>query len=183
MIIEHLLGKLDDFQTEGKTVVKVSLDRDGLSRPHQKVKTSAGETFALSLPHGEHLFPGAVIYEDENRIVAIELAAEDALAILPKTQMEWTRAAYNTGNMHAPAYIQDTCILTPYDAILESVMQRLGIACERRTCPIDGVRAAAAQTPAHHHHGEGHAHGHSHGHTHAHGDGHGHAHGDGESDA
>ena len=65
MIIEHLLGKLDDFQTEGKAVEKVLLDRDGLSRPHQKVKTPEGETFALSLPHGEHLFPGAVIYEDE----------------------------------------------------------------------------------------------------------------------
>ncbi len=167
MIIEHLLGKLDDFQTEGKAVEKVLLDRDGLSRPHQKVKTLEGETFALSLPHGEHLFPGAVIYEDEKRIVAIELAAEDALAILPKTQMEWTRAAYNTGNMHAPAYIQETCILSPYDAILESVMQRLGIACERRHCPIDGVRAAAAQAPGHHHH----HHGHGHEAEHTHGDG------------
>ena len=161
MIIEAIVGNLQDFQVENRRIEKVVLDRDRLSKPHQKLTTQSGDVFGLSLPHGCVLNPGDVIYADEEKVVAIELEAEDALVIRPEGQMQWARAAYNIGNMHQTAFIQEDCIVTPYDAILESVMQRLGVQCEKDVRPIDGVRANVSQHEGHHHH-------HDHDHDHAH---------------
>ena len=187
MIIESILGNIKEYAVGDRRLEKVVLDRDGLSKPHQKLKTQSGESFGLSLPHGATLSPGDVIFADEDRVIVVELEPEDALVIRPEGQMQWARAAYNIGNMHQRAFIQEDCIITPYDAILQSIMQKLHVPCERTVCPIDGVRANVSQSEGHHHHhdhGHGHEHGHSydhsheHDHDHEHGHSHEHTHGD-----
>ena len=190
MIIESILGNITEYAVGDRRLEKVVLDRDGLSKPHQKLKTQSGESFGLSLPHGAALSPGDVIFADEDRVIAVELAPEDALVIRPEGQMQWARAAYNIGNMHQRAFIQEDCIITPYDAILQSIMQKLHVPCERTVCPIDGVRANVSQSEGHHHHhhhdhdhdhSHEHAHDHSHDHDHDHGHGHSHDHTHGDS--
>ena len=178
MIIESILGNIKEYAVGDRRLEKVVLDRDGLSKPHQKLKTQSGETFGLSLPHGTALSPGDVIFADEDRVIAVELAPEDALVIRPAGQMQWARAAYNIGNMHQRAFIQEDCIITPYDAILQSIMQKLHVPCERMVCPINGVRANVSQSEGHHHHHDHHDHGHGHSHSHDHDHGHSHSHGD-----
>ena len=187
MIIESILGNIKEYAVGNRRLEKVVLDRDGLSKLHQKLKTQSGESFGLSLPHGATLSPGDVIFADEDRVIVVELEPEDALVIRPEGQMQWARAAYNIGNMHQRAFIQEDCIITPYDAILQSIMQKLHVPCERTVCPIDGVRANVSQSEGHHHHhdhGHGHEHGHSydhsheHDHDHEHGHSHEHTHGD-----
>lgn len=159
MIIEKIAGNIRDYPVEGRSIEMVALDRDSLSRPHQKVAAQSGEVFALSLPRGHVLEAGDVIYADEKRVVAIELEAEDALLIRPQGQLQWARAAYNLGNLHRSAFIQEDRIVTPYDAVLESVMQRLGVSYERANCPVDGVRANVSHREGHSHHPHGHAQG------------------------
>ena len=111
-------------------------------------------------------------------MIVVELEPEDALVIRPEGQMQWARAAYNIGNMHQRAFIQEDCIITPYDAILQSIMQKLHVPCERMVCPINGVRANVSQSEGHHHHHDHHDHGHGHSHSHDHDHGHSHSHGD-----
>ena len=164
MIIETIIGNIKDYATGDRSVEYIVLDRDRLSKPHQKVTSEAGESFGLSLPHGQTLSPGDVLYADEERVVVATLAPEEALVIRPEGQMQWARAAYNIGNMHQSAFIQEDQIVTPYDAILESVMQRLGVSCEKALCPIDGVRANVSQHEGHHHHHHDHEHTHAHHH-------------------
>ena len=185
MIIESILGNIKEYAVGDRRLEKVVLDRDGLSKPHQKLKTQSGESFGLSLPHGAALSPGDVIFADEDRVIVVELEPEDALVIRPEGQMQWARAAYNIGNMHQRAFIQEDCIITPYDAILQSIMQKLHVPCERMVCPINGVRANVSQSEGHHHHhdhehehdhGHGHSYDHSHDHSHEHD--HDHTHGD-----
>ena len=165
MIIENIVGNIKEYPVEGKAIDKVLLDRDRLSKPHQKVTAQSGEVFGLSLPYGRALQPGDIIFADESRAVVIELEPEEALVIRPEGQLQWARAAYDIGNMHQTAFIQEDCIVTPYDAILETVMQRLGVLCEKNRCPIDGVRANVSQHEEHHHH---HHHEHHHEHNHNH---------------
>ena len=181
MIIEKIVGNIAGFDTGSRCIEKIVLDREQLSKPHQKLKSESGKVFGLSLPHGCVLESGDVIYEDPETVVVIELAPEDALVIRPEGQMQWARAAYNIGNMHQRAFIQEDCIITPYDAILQSIMQKLHVPCERTVCPIDGVRANVSQSEGHHHHHSHehtheHDHGHSHSHEHEHGHGHSHEH-------
>lgn len=165
MIVERIIGKKDEMSVSGRKSVRVLMDRETMAKPHQKAVTEEGETVGISLPQGENLFPGAVIYEDDERIVYVDLEEEDGLVIYPEDSMQWARAAYNIGNMHQSAYIRQDRIIVPYDEILASLMTKLGIAWERRMCAIDGTRAAV-QAGHGHHHEHAHTHGGEHAHTH-----------------
>ena len=160
MILEKTLGRIDDYPTGDRRREKILLDRDRLSKPHQKLRTENGESFAVSLQHGDALESGSVIYADDERVVYIELVPEDALVIVPKDDMQWARAAYNIGNMHHPSFICDGRIITPYDSVLESVIKKLDLAFERKSVPIDGTRAGVSYEQGH-----SHSHDHDHGHS------------------
>lgn len=153
MIIENVIGNIKKINVNGRIEEKILLDREQLYKTHQKLVSEAGGVYAVSLSHGETLEPGDIVYEDASRVVYIELRPEDALVIYPKGTVQWARAAYNIGNMHHGAYICEDRIIITYDEILESLMKKLGVACERSVCKIDGVRANASQA---------HTHGHSH---------------------
>lgn len=157
IIVEKLLGKVEEFDMEGLRVHKVMLDRHDMAKPHQKVKTENGETIAVSLEHGQNLFCGAVLYKDHEKMIVADLLPEDVLEIYPKGNLQWARTAFNIGNMHHPAYLHDDHILIPYDPILESLLERIGVAYVRRQKKLTGEKAGIAVR----------GHSHSHGHDHA----------------
>lgn len=161
MIVEKIIGKLEELDQNQRTVDKVLLDHDAMSKPHQKLKSEAGETIAVSLPHGEHLFCGAVLYEDSEKIIAVDLVPEDVLEIHPKGNLQWAKTAFNIGNMHHPAYLHEHSIVIPYDGILENMLRSIGVPYVRCMKKLDGERANYAVG--------GHSHSHAHGgHTHSH---------------
>lgn len=161
MLVEKILGKVDEYGKDLK-IDYVVLDHFELAKPHQKAISNAGETIAISLPHGESLFYRAVLYEDEEKIIAVDLALEDVIKIKPSNTLEWAGAAYNIGNMHSQAYFTEECILVPYDASLERMVKNLGVPFEKTTEKLLGIRANTFTS------GEGHSHGHGHEHHHGH---------------
>ena len=162
IITEKILGKLQDFDTEGLIIDRVMPDHYDMAKPHQKLKTENGMILAVSLENGEKLYNGAVVYKDEEKIVVTELLPEDVLEIRPSGNREWAKTAFNIGNMHHPAYIHDDCIVIPYDAILESLIKGIGVAYTRCERQLDGERANHVVG------GHSHSHGHSHDHEHSH---------------
>lgn len=168
MIVEKILGTVRDFESEHLKTDKVLLDHYDMEKPHQKLKTENGTVVALSLEHGEHLFCGAVLYRDDERLIAVDLLPEDALEIHPKTHMEWAKIAFNIGNMHHPAYLNENCIVTPYDTVLETMLKKAGADCRRCERKLTGERANYG-AGGHHHHHHSHAHGESASHSHSHG--------------
>ena len=162
MIVERIVADIRQRENDKRPVDRVFMDHYDLTKPHQKVKTQSGRVIAISLEQGESLAPGSVLYEDEEVIIAIELIPEDVLKIIPEGNIQWGRAAFNIGNMHQAAYINDDCILAAYDAILEGIMQKLGVKCERVECRLEGTRAGVTQTDAHHHDHHHHRHHHHH---------------------
>lgn len=152
-IIETILGKVDDFDTAGIKVDKVMLDHHDMTKPHQKLKTESGEVLAVSLPYGEKLFAGAVLVKDDVHLIYVDLQPEDVLVIRPEGNVQWAKAAFNVGNMHHPAYIHDDCIVVPYDAIIESLIEGIGVEYKRCMRKLDGQRAGhVVGGHSHHHH-------------------------------
>ena len=160
MIVEKIIGTIEDFKQENLKTDRILLDHDDMNKPHQKLKSESGQTVAVSLPHGENLFCGAVLYKDSEKIIAVDLVEEDVLEIRPEGNIQWAKAAFNIGNMHHPAYIHRDCICISYDSILEKMMGQMGISCERKMRKLDGHRA--------NHVVGGHTHSHTHGHHHHH---------------
>ena len=166
IIIEKIVGNLQDFDTSGIDVDKVLLDHYDMAKPHQKLTTENGEKIGVSLPHGENMFCGAVLYKDDERLIYVDLLPEEVLVIRPEGNMQWAKAAFNVGNMHHPAYLHDDCIVVPYDAIIENLIKGIGVRFERCTRKLDGQRAGHVVG------GHSHSHGHSHEHHHPHDHGH-----------
>lgn len=158
MIIETVLGKIEEFDTTGRAIDKIMLDHHDLAKPHQKVKTDSGMELAISLPHGQSLSCGAVLYQDDKKLAVVDLLPEDVLEIRPRGNQEWAKAGFNMGNMHHPAYLYTDCILVPYDSIIENLIQSMGIPFQRCQRKLDGHKA---------NHTYGHSHSHS-GHRHTH---------------
>lgn len=162
MIIEKIIGRVQDFEAENLRIEKVTLDHYDMGKPHQKLTTESGEKIAVSLPHGENLFCGAVLYKDDERMIVVDLRPEDVLEIRPEGNKQWAKTAFNIGNMHHPAYIYDDRIVIPYDVILENLLKTIGVAyirCERK---LDGERANQVVGGHDHHHSHDHDHGHHH---------------------
>lgn len=165
MIIEKIVGKVQDFEAENLKTDKVVLDHYDMGKPHQKLVSESGEKIAVSLPHGENLFCGAVLYKDDEKIIAVDLKPEDALEIRPDGNRQWAKTAFNIGNMHHPAYIYDDCIVIPYDAIIENLLKAIGVAYRRCERKLDGEKANHVVGGHDHHHSHDHGHHHHHHHN------------------
>ena len=176
MLVEKIIGKIEETDCQGLTVDTVVLDRYDMNKPHQKVTTGMGETVAISLPHGENLFEGAVLYRDDEKIIVIELAPEDIFEIRPEGNRQWAKTAFNIGNMHQPAYIYDDRILIAYDPVMENVLKAVGVNYTRCQGKLDGERANVVIGGHSHSHDYEHSHEHHHDHEHSHEHHHNHEH-------
>lgn len=168
MLVEKIIGHLEDFSLDELKIDKVLLAHYELIKPHQKLKSQGGMELAVSLPHGVQLFCGAVLYRDEKKLVVVDLIPEDVLEIRPKGNLEWGKVAFNIGNMHQPAYLFDDCILIPYDGIMERLIKNLGAEYKRTNRKLNGIRANVTLQSNEHNHSHGHSHSHSHEHSHHH---------------
>lgn len=176
MIIEKIVGRIEDFKTEDLRMDRVLLDHYDMSKPHQRLMSESGEKLAVSLPHGEHLFCGAVLYKDEEKIIVVDMLPEDVLEIHPEGNLQWAKTAFNIGNMHHPAYLHEDCIVIPYDAILENLIRGMGVAytrCERKLTGEKANHVVGGHNHSHDHNNHHHEHGHHH-HEHDHHYGHAH---------
>lgn len=152
MIIENVLGNINEIELKGRKKEKILMDHYDLTKTHQKVKTETGEVFAISLEPGQFLEAGTAIFADDDRVIYIELLPEKCLVVRPKGNVQWARAAFNIGNMHQAAYIQEDCIVVAYDEILESVVHKLGVDCKCEEREISGIRANVSRGESQHHH-------------------------------
>jgi urease accessory protein len=152
MIVEKILNNLNGIDLKNRSIDRVTLSHEEMMKPHQKVASEGGRVIGISLPQGEHLHNGDILYMDEEEIVAIDLMEEDVYEIRPKNNIEWARAAFNIGNMHQRAYLYSSCIRVPYDYVLERMLEALGIEYSREKRKLDGIPANIPAAGSHHHH-------------------------------
>lgn len=133
----------------------------------KRVLTGAGREVALALPTGSVLQPGDVIAVEPGWYLVVEGRPEPVLAIAPRDRAEAIRVAFDVGNRHFSLALDGDVILVPDDTAMEQLVQRLGVAWERRTAVYDpigggGHRHEPGRSPL-----DGHTHLH-HGHEHSH---------------
>jgi urease accessory protein len=127
MIIEKILGKLPDNQT--KPLETVSFQWFEAEQKILKKMTSNHEEIGLRL--NEPLFDGAMLYEDENRVIALSLLPCQVVRVNVSTMGEMGRVCFELGNRHLPLSIGEDCVVTPYDNPTFEYLRRLGFHCEQ----------------------------------------------------
>lgn len=155
MIIEKTIGTLSD-RPVGKTVETVAFEWFEMSNKILKKTASSGEDIGLRL--SEPLKDGAVLFEDENRIIALSLLPCEVILVKVSSMAEMGRACFELGNRHLPLSLGEDFVLTPFEHPTFEYLCKLGFHCEKvleKFVPEVIVRG--------HGHESGHGHGHSHG--------------------
>ena len=149
-VVEAVLGNLSELGQRVEAVDELELTTEERERAHLRARSRGNRELIISLPRGEELHDGDVVYVEDGVAVVVAAAPEDVLEVNPRTTREWALTAYQLGNLHRPARFLPDAILTPYDRSSAEMLRALGVATRRVKRGFVGERCRALTD---HHHG------------------------------
>ena len=133
MIAEKIIGKLGNTS---KTVDKVIIDWFERDKRLLRKKTSSGEEIGIKIDAA--LNDGDILYEDENRVIAVEIAPCELISVKVSTMEEMGRLCFELGNRHLSLSISDGNVRCPYDEPTLLYLKKLGFMAEKTHGKFDG---------------------------------------------
>lgn len=164
-VVERIVGHIDAIAPRPAKCDRVPLTSEERASAHMVAYSEAGRAVRISLPRGTELNDGDVLAIEGDTALVVAAADEDLFFVRPKDAYEASVAGYQLGNLHRPVRFTHEALLTPADPMVADLLDRLGIAIERRRAPFVGQRYGAY---AAHHHDHDHDHDHDRGHGHQH---------------
>lgn len=136
MLIENISGQLNEQDLSDLERDYVPLDwYDAEKKVLHKVSRK-GMDLGIRNQEGRPLRDGDVLWHDAHKALIVEILACDCIALKPKTMAEMGRACYEIGNRHAPLFIEDGELLTPFDAPLLNSLGKYGFSVCVKTAKL-----------------------------------------------
>ena len=141
MLVKEKIGNINFFAISNRRLDYLLLEWYETNKRIMHKKTLDGINVSMKFLGGDpKLIEGDVIYEDDFRIIVIDIKECDALIIRPKTMFEMASICYEIGNKHLPLFYQDYELLVAYDFSLFNLLTALGfevLAAKRKlTLPL-----------------------------------------------
>lgn len=151
MIAEKILGKLHDTSKQVETVTIDWFERD---KKLLRKTTSSGEDIGIRVD--SPLNEGDILYEDDRKIIAVEIAPCDLVSVNVTGMKEMGRLCFELGNRHLSLSISENNVKCPYDEPTFEYLKRLGFKAEKTHEKFAGYIEckAHAHTHSHEHHHE-----------------------------
>ena len=160
MLCEQILGKLEEMDTNGKTVEYVDIEwHEAFKKIHRKT-TDQGTDVGIRMDDSvltRGLLQDDVIYEDESRIIAVNTPPCEVIEIRLEKGHEKAAAkvCYEIGNRHAPLFWggdgTDT-IVTIYNEPVMAMLQKIhGVIPGKKTEKLNFDHRISASVHNHHH--------------------------------
>ncbi|WP_153732067.1 urease accessory protein UreE [Sporosarcina obsidiansis] len=131
MLIEKVIDNINGQEEKcTKNIEWVELDWEHLSKRILRTETTGKTDIALRIEQEGPLQYGDVLYEDEEKIIAIRTKMESVIVIKPKDMTEMGKAAFELGNRHTPSLIENNEIIVRADHTLEPLLEEVGVAYE-----------------------------------------------------
>ncbi len=154
MLITKVIGNIGtDEEIAGKQTEWVELDWEELSKRILRKETDRGTDVAISLEQEEHhddhddhdhghddhdhhhhehhtLQYGDLLFEDDKRRIAVRTKMEPVIVISPKNMTEMGKTAFELGNRHTPALIEENEVIVRADHTLNKLLDEVGVAYE-----------------------------------------------------
>jgi urease accessory protein len=127
MIFEKIIGTLSNNHSQ-KELVTVPYEWDEASKKIHKKVASSGEEIGLRL--SEKLYDGAIVFEDNQRVIALSLVPCEVTRLFVSTIKEMGTACFELGNRHLPLSFGDGWVDVPYDRPTFVYLQKKGFKCE-----------------------------------------------------
>ncbi len=157
MITEKVIGKLHDTS---KSVEKVTIDWFERDKKLLRKTTSAGEEIGIKV--NSPLNEGDILFEDDSRIIAVDIAPCDLINVNVSSMKEMGRLCFELGNRHLSLSISDDTVRCPYDEPTLEYLKKLGFKVQKTHEKFEGYIECRAHAHIHtdaHDHGHGHSHG------------------------
>ena len=139
LIIDSLPPPVDPGELHGKQEDRLVLSWEQRRWMRGRFTTERGRKIGIALPTGTSLVHGTILHLAADWYLKIEAAIEPVLEAVPADYEEGVRIAFEVGNLHFPLALRGKSILVPDDKAMIRVLDRLGIAWERRQTIFDPV--------------------------------------------
>lgn len=147
MIVNKVLGNLQDIEANGRSIEKIELEWFEKDKRCLRKVTDQGTEVGIVLDGAQHLGQGDILYTDDNRIIVIELREADVIVLEPRTFGEMAQVCYQLGNRHASVFLDGDKVMVPYDPTIVALFSKLEIPMIKAK-----RRLKYALQPAVHHH-------------------------------
>lgn len=139
-VITDILGTIADLEGRYRDEDPLYLTSEERASPHMVGHTEGGRKLRISLPRGEELNDGDVLALDGDAAVVVRAAPEELYVVRPKDVVSWGVVGFQLGNLHRPVRFTEDAMLTPADPMVADMLDRTGVAYEKRTMPFVGKR-------------------------------------------
>ena len=131
MLIEKIIGNVGkEEEITGKKTEWIELDWEELSKRILRTETDHGTDIALRIDQEEPLQYGDILFEDDSCRIAIRTKMEPVIVISPKNMTEMGKTAFELGNRHTPALIEENEVIVRADHTLNKLLDEVGVAYE-----------------------------------------------------
>jgi urease accessory protein len=131
MIIDQIVGNVEDISTAGRHIERVYLSSDELVKRIQRVTTDHGKEVGIRLKEPKDLIDGDILYMDDRNMIVISVTSDDLLVIHPTSLKQMGEIAHQLGNRHLPAQFEDKVMLVQFDYLVEELLKQLEIPYSR----------------------------------------------------
>lgn len=156
MIAEKIYGKLGATDKQVETVEIEWFERE---KKLLRKTTSSGEEMGIKTE--EPLNDGDILFEDENRVIAVEIAPCDLIHVPVSSMQQMGRLCFELGNRHLSLAIGESSVRCPFDHPTFEYLKKLGFEAVKVHEKFVGYTECKA-------HAHTHTHSHSHSHSHEH---------------
>ncbi|WP_326984575.1 urease accessory protein UreE [Chryseobacterium sp. MYb264] len=132
MIINETIGNLAQNPTT-KPVDFLDLEWFETTKRIQRKKTRFGTDIAIKfLREGQRLREGDILFEDDEKVIAINVLETEAILMSPASLLEMGTVCYEIGNKHIPLFIQEDKVLLPFEMPMYRWLEASGFKPERQ---------------------------------------------------
>lgn len=154
MIVEKILGNIRhiDF-TEGApgNIDWVPIEWYEVQKKSLHKFSRQGLEVGIRRQEGTPLQNGDILWQEGRNWLVVEIAECECLAVKAATMMEMAEAGYAIGNRHAPLFLEEGELLTPYDEPLMTALTRLGLSIYKKKARLTASIGGHSSGHAHSH--------------------------------
>jgi urease accessory protein len=143
--VERVLGNLVDFPVGRRTVERVTIESGAMARRLLRLSTSVGDLGVL-FGDDTRLRDGDVLLADDERVIAVAVAADDVLVIAPASIGQAAEVGHALGNRHLPMIREGETLIVAHTDVLEALLVKLDVP-HRRTARVLATPFVHAHAP------------------------------------
>lgn len=125
MIINKILGNLDNFDLKDKKVDFANVSNDDRVKKVLRAKSNNGVEIGINVE--DEVKDGDILAILDDSVVAVKILPTDVLEISPKNLKEMGIIAHNIGNRHTPAIFEEDLMIIEPDSLIEEFLKNQNV--------------------------------------------------------